>query len=176
MDGVSGTQHQEYSNVFLGSNFTISCSIQSQYPGGIFQLTFNSSRTMHSYIQPAVNHSTTFLFPAAEPAHQGSYSCVYQVYVSSHDFSSESHQLSLTVTGEREEYQPCDWCGQQHDNADLQQLEQVPQHHLQPIRDHAVNGIDLFGETVQEVSTGGHLKEGHGRMQDTVQKIGMKMA
>ncbi|KAG7235086.1 hypothetical protein INR49_003284 [Caranx melampygus] len=98
MDGVSGTQHQEYSNVFLGSNFTISCSIQSQYPGGIFQLTFNSSRTMHSYIQLAVNHSTTFLFPAAEPAHQGSYSCVYQVYVSSHDFSSESHQLSLTVT------------------------------------------------------------------------------
>ncbi|KAM9392333.1 uncharacterized protein KZ484_003800 [Pholidichthys leucotaenia] len=46
---------------------------------------------------PAVNHSADFLFAAAEPAHQGSYSCVYHVYVFSHNFSSESGLLSVTV-------------------------------------------------------------------------------
>ncbi|CAK6982434.1 hypothetical protein F2P79_011962, partial [Scomber scombrus] len=34
-----------------------------------------------------------------DPAHQGNYSCVYGVYVFSHNFSSESRLLSLTVTG-----------------------------------------------------------------------------
>ncbi|XP_062274635.1 scavenger receptor cysteine-rich type 1 protein M130-like [Scomber scombrus] len=52
----------------------------------------------YNYTQPAVNHSADFLFPAADPAHQGNYSCVYGVYVFSHNFSSESRLLSLTVT------------------------------------------------------------------------------
>ncbi|XP_023262139.1 scavenger receptor cysteine-rich type 1 protein M130-like [Seriola lalandi dorsalis] len=98
MDGVSKAQQQGYSGVFMGSNFTISCSIQPQYPGGFFQLTFTSSGTTQNYTQPAVNHSSHFLFPAAEPAHQGSYSCVYHVHVFSHNFSSESRRLSLTVS------------------------------------------------------------------------------
>ncbi|GLD57792.1 scavenger receptor cysteine-rich type 1 protein M130-like isoform X4 [Lates japonicus] len=34
----------------------------------------------------------------AEPAHQGDYTCVYHVYVFSHNFSSESRRLSLTVS------------------------------------------------------------------------------
>uniref|UniRef100_A0A8C4HCU9 SRCR domain-containing protein n=1 Tax=Dicentrarchus labrax TaxID=13489 RepID=A0A8C4HCU9_DICLA len=96
--GVSEAQQQEFW-VLRGSNFTISCSIQPQYPGGSFQLTFTSSNTTHNYTQPAVNHSAHFLFPAAEPAHQGNYSCVYHVYVFSHNFSSESRLLSLTVSG-----------------------------------------------------------------------------
>uniref|UniRef100_A0A4W6EXK5 SRCR domain-containing protein n=1 Tax=Lates calcarifer TaxID=8187 RepID=A0A4W6EXK5_LATCA len=83
-----------------GFNFTISCSIQPQYPGGFFQLTFTSSNTTHNYTLSAVNHSAHFLFPAAEPAHQGDYTCVYHVYVFSHNFSSESRRLSLTVSGE----------------------------------------------------------------------------
>ncbi|XP_078018081.1 scavenger receptor cysteine-rich type 1 protein M130-like [Epinephelus lanceolatus] len=52
----------------------------------------------HNYTQPAVNHSAYFLFPEAEPAHQGSYSCVYHLYVFSHNFSSESRLLSVTVS------------------------------------------------------------------------------
>ncbi|KAF3848463.1 hypothetical protein F7725_014960, partial [Dissostichus mawsoni] len=47
---------------------------------------------------PAVNHSAHFLFPSADPAHQGSYSCVYHLFVFSHNFSSESRLLSVTVT------------------------------------------------------------------------------
>ncbi|XP_059181109.1 uncharacterized protein LOC131959903 [Centropristis striata] len=148
MDGVSEAQqqqHQEEFQVFRGSTFTISCSIQHQYPGGSFQLSFTSSTSAINYTQPAVNHSADFLFPnltqpavnhsadflfpnltqpavnhsadflfpnltqpavnhsadflfpAAEPAHQGSYSCVYHVHVFSHNFSSESRQLSVSV-------------------------------------------------------------------------------
>ncbi|XP_045891010.1 uncharacterized protein LOC123960373 [Micropterus dolomieu] len=97
VDGVSEAQQQGF-QLSRGSNFNISCSIQPQYPGGSFQLAFTSSITSHNYTQPAVNHSAHFLFPAAEPAHQGSYSCVYHVHVFSHDFSSESRRLSLTVS------------------------------------------------------------------------------
>ncbi|XP_033504316.1 uncharacterized protein LOC117270689, partial [Epinephelus lanceolatus] len=97
MDGVSKAQQQGV-EVSRGSTFTITCSIQPQYPGGSFQLTFTSSNSSHNYTQPAVNHSAHFLFPAAEPAHQGSYSCVYHVYVVAHNFSSKSGLLSLTVS------------------------------------------------------------------------------
>ncbi|KAL3063534.1 hypothetical protein OYC64_003157 [Pagothenia borchgrevinki] len=93
MYGVSGPQQQGF-QVFRGSTFSISCSIQPQYPGGSFLL----SSSTHNYTQPAVNHSAYFLFPAAEPAHQGNYSCVYHVSAFSQDFSSESRLLSVTVT------------------------------------------------------------------------------
>ncbi|XP_068580239.1 CD5 antigen-like [Cebidichthys violaceus] len=96
MYGVSGAQQQE-AWALRRSTFTISCSIQPQYPNGSFQLTFTSSNSAHNYTQPALNHSAHFLFPAAEPAHQGSYSCVYHLYVFNHNFSSESRLLSLTV-------------------------------------------------------------------------------
>ncbi|KAG8003244.1 hypothetical protein GBF38_007654, partial [Nibea albiflora] len=95
VDEVSEVQQQGF-HVLWGSSFTISCSIQPQYPGGSFQLTFTSSNTAHNYTHPAVNHSAHFLFPVAEPAHQGNYSCVYHVYVFSHKFSSKSHRLCLT--------------------------------------------------------------------------------
>ncbi|XP_026030427.1 scavenger receptor cysteine-rich type 1 protein M130-like isoform X1 [Astatotilapia calliptera] len=97
MNGVSKAQQQEL-RVSRGSNFTISCSIQPQYPGGFFQLTFTSSNTAYNYTQPAVNHSAYFLFPAAKLAHQGNYSCVYHVYAIAHNFSSESRLLSVTVS------------------------------------------------------------------------------
>ncbi|KAF3857853.1 hypothetical protein F7725_011054 [Dissostichus mawsoni] len=90
---VSGAQQQGF-QVFRGSNFSISCSIQPQYPGGSFLL----SSSTHNYTQPAVNHSAHFLFPAADPAHQGNYSCVYHLLVRSHSFSSESRLLSVTVS------------------------------------------------------------------------------
>ncbi|XP_075957376.1 CD5 antigen-like [Anarhichas minor] len=97
MYGVSEAQ-QQGAQVLRRSTFTICCSIQPQYPGGSFQLTFTSSNSTHNYTQPAVNHTASFLFPAAEPAHQGSYSCVYHVSVFSQNFSSESQLLALTVS------------------------------------------------------------------------------
>eukprot|EP00063_Salmo_salar_P075245 XP_014050080.1 PREDICTED: deleted in malignant brain tumors 1 protein-like [Salmo salar] len=95
MGGVSrGHQGPE---MFRGYSFTITCSTQPQYPGGSFLLTFTGSNRTQT--QPAVNHSAAFLFPAADDSHQGNYSCVYDNYVFSHNFSSESELLSLTITG-----------------------------------------------------------------------------
>ncbi|XP_067345081.1 cartilage matrix protein-like [Channa argus] len=98
VSSMDGLQQQRYASVLRGFYFTISCTTQPQYPGGSFQLTYTSSNTTHKYFLPAVNHSADFLFPAAEPAHQGNYTCVYNVYVFSHNFSSESRLLSLTVS------------------------------------------------------------------------------
>ncbi|XP_055780224.1 deleted in malignant brain tumors 1 protein-like [Salvelinus fontinalis] len=95
MGGVSrGHQGPE---MFRGYSFTITCSTQPQYPGGSFLLTFTGSNRTQT--QTAVNHSAAFLFPAADDSHQGNYSCVYDNYVFSHNFSFESELLSLTITG-----------------------------------------------------------------------------
>ncbi|XP_045070187.1 CD5 antigen-like [Coregonus clupeaformis] len=94
MGGVS--RGQQGPEVFRGYSFTITCSTQPQYPGGSFLLTFTGSKITQT--QPAVNHSAAFLFPAADDSHQGNYSCVYDNYVFSHTFSSESELLTLTVT------------------------------------------------------------------------------
>ncbi|XP_045074923.1 deleted in malignant brain tumors 1 protein-like [Coregonus clupeaformis] len=94
MGGVS--RGHEGPEVFRGYNFTITCSTQPQYPGGSFLLTFTGSNRTQT--KPAVNHSAAFLFPAADGSHQGNYSCVYDNYVFSHNFSSESELLNLTVT------------------------------------------------------------------------------
>ncbi|XP_030253884.1 deleted in malignant brain tumors 1 protein-like isoform X2 [Sparus aurata] len=96
MDGVSRAKQQGL-QVLQGSDFTITCSIEPQYQGGSFQLFFTSSNTVQNYTQPAVNHSAHFLFYAADHTHQGDYSCVYHVNVFSHNFSSESRPLHLTV-------------------------------------------------------------------------------
>uniref|UniRef100_A0A8C7S9E8 SRCR domain-containing protein n=1 Tax=Oncorhynchus mykiss TaxID=8022 RepID=A0A8C7S9E8_ONCMY len=94
MGGVSrGHQGPE---MFRGYSFTITCSTQPQYPGGSFLLTFTGSNRTQT--QLAVNHSAAFLFPAADDSHQGNYSCVYDNYVFSHNFSSESELLFLTIT------------------------------------------------------------------------------
>ncbi|XP_034150323.1 uncharacterized protein LOC117594903 [Esox lucius] len=85
-------------DMFKGYSFTITCSTQPQYPGGSFLLTFIGSNRTQTQTQPAVNHSTVFLFPAADDSHQGNYRCVYNNYVFSHNFSSESQLLFLTIT------------------------------------------------------------------------------
>ncbi|TDH15346.1 hypothetical protein EPR50_G00030960 [Perca flavescens] len=97
IDGVSEATQQGLL-VLMGSNFTISCSILPQYPGGSFQLIFNTSDPeQKNYTLPAVNHSAHFLFSAADPTHRGEYRCVYHLYVFSHNFSSESLLLHLTL-------------------------------------------------------------------------------
>ncbi|KAI4820772.1 hypothetical protein KUCAC02_028740 [Chaenocephalus aceratus] len=70
MYGVSGAQQQGF-QAFRGSTFTISCSIQPQYPGGSF------AQLLHSQLHPA---SCQSLCPLP-------------------NFSSESRLLSVTVTG-----------------------------------------------------------------------------
>ncbi|XP_039644387.1 deleted in malignant brain tumors 1 protein-like [Perca fluviatilis] len=99
IDGVSEATQQGL-QVLMGSNFTISCSILPQYPGGSFQLIFNTSDPeQKTYTLPAVNHTAHFLFSAADPTHRGEYRCVYHLYVFSHNFSSESQPLHLTLAG-----------------------------------------------------------------------------
>ncbi|XP_029992735.1 scavenger receptor cysteine-rich type 1 protein M130-like isoform X2 [Sphaeramia orbicularis] len=83
--------------VLMGSDFTITCSIQPQYPGGSFQLISDTKEPLDLTL-PAVNHSTHFLLSAMGYAHRGNYTCVYHVDVFNHRFlSSQSPALYLTV-------------------------------------------------------------------------------
>ncbi|XP_041645937.1 scavenger receptor cysteine-rich type 1 protein M160-like [Cheilinus undulatus] len=95
-DGVSEAMPQGF-QALIGTSFNITCSIKPQYEGGDFQLIFSDSVTTQSYTLTAVNHSAHFLFPPATQSHGGQYSCVYHLHVLSHNFSSESQTLSLTV-------------------------------------------------------------------------------
>ncbi|KAL6476461.1 hypothetical protein MHYP_G00149600 [Metynnis hypsauchen] len=81
--------------VTRGHSFSIICSTIPQYPGGSFHLEFSGSNITRT--QSAVNHSATFFFPEADFVHQGNYSCVYEVTVSSRIFSSSTTEL-LAVT------------------------------------------------------------------------------
>ncbi|XP_034049318.1 scavenger receptor cysteine-rich type 1 protein M160-like [Thalassophryne amazonica] len=57
--GGASEVHQQEFQVFRGSPFTVSCSIQPQYPGGSFQLIFTSTNTTWNSTKPAVNHSAS---------------------------------------------------------------------------------------------------------------------
>uniref|UniRef100_A0A3B4YJ65 Immunoglobulin-like beta-sandwich domain-containing protein n=1 Tax=Seriola lalandi dorsalis TaxID=1841481 RepID=A0A3B4YJ65_SERLL len=96
---ADGDSKQWAFRVLMGSDFTITCSTEPQYQEGSFQLIFSPAHREHNHTLPAVNHSARFLFTAADHTHQGSYRCVYHVHVFSHNFSSESRPLSLTVSG-----------------------------------------------------------------------------
>lgn len=76
----------------------------------------------------------------------------------------------------RQDDHGCKRCCHQHDDADLHEFEDVAQHHLQAIRDHAVNGINLFGKAVEQVATGCALEEGHGRAQHVDQQVHVQVA
>ena len=81
-----------------GYSFSITCSTQPQYPGGVFHLSFSGSKS--TMTQPATNHSASFYFPAADYSHQGNYSCVYQVDLSPcHFYSTETEKLMVTIRG-----------------------------------------------------------------------------
>ncbi|ROL49983.1 hypothetical protein DPX16_0494 [Anabarilius grahami] len=77
-----------------GHNFTIICSTESQYPGGSFYL-FKESDITRS--QSAVDLSASFFFPEADFSHEGNYSCVYEVILSSRSFRSSASEL-LVIT------------------------------------------------------------------------------
>uniref|UniRef100_A0A672YL08 SRCR domain-containing protein n=1 Tax=Sphaeramia orbicularis TaxID=375764 RepID=A0A672YL08_9TELE len=95
-DGVFEVYQQGF-RVLVGSDFTISCFVQPQYPGGSFQLISDTKKPLNLTL-PAVNHSAHFLLSAMGYAHRGNYTCVYHVDVYNHSFSSsQSPALYLTV-------------------------------------------------------------------------------
>ncbi|XP_067238174.1 uncharacterized protein [Chanodichthys erythropterus] len=79
-----------------GHSFTIICSTESQYPGGSFHL-FRKANIAKS--QSAFNLSASFFFPHADFSHEGNYSCVYEVILSSRSFRSPASELLvITIT------------------------------------------------------------------------------
>ncbi|XP_014059927.1 uncharacterized protein [Salmo salar] len=81
--------------VIRGHSFSITCSIQPQYPGGLFYLDFSGSNRTET--TPAVNHSASFHFPVAEYTDQGKYSCSYGVNISTRSFRSAKNELAVTI-------------------------------------------------------------------------------
>uniref|UniRef100_A0A673B6J5 SRCR domain-containing protein n=2 Tax=Sphaeramia orbicularis TaxID=375764 RepID=A0A673B6J5_9TELE len=95
-DGVFEVYQQGF-RVLVGSDFTVTCSVRPQYPGGSFQLISNTKKRLNLTL-PAVNHSAHFLLSAMGYAHRGNYTCVYHVDVYNRSFSSsQSPALYLTV-------------------------------------------------------------------------------
>ncbi|XP_026203359.1 uncharacterized protein LOC113153777 [Anabas testudineus] len=85
----------EASQVTRGSSFVITCSINSIYPDGHFFLIFSGSSVTS---KSAVDHSASFNFPVAEYKHQGNYSCVYEVTLSTRKFNStETESISVVI-------------------------------------------------------------------------------
>ncbi|XP_048062262.1 deleted in malignant brain tumors 1 protein-like isoform X3 [Megalobrama amblycephala] len=79
-----------------GHSFTIICSTESQYTGGSFHL-FGEANIAKS--QSAVDLSASFFFPESDYSHEGNYSCVYEVSVSSRSFRSPASELLvITIT------------------------------------------------------------------------------
>lgn len=77
---------------------------------------------------------------------------------------------------ERQDDRGCKGRRHQHNDADLHEFKDVTQHHLQAVGDHAVDGVDLFGEAVEQVPAGCALEEGHGRAQHVDQQVHVQVA
>ena len=89
-------------SVNRGSDFSITCSIHSKYPEGVFSLTQSNGNATE--MKPAFGHSVFYLayfeFPAIDFINQGDYSCVYTVNLSSMSFISKpSKSIQVTVLG-----------------------------------------------------------------------------
>ncbi|XP_019209242.1 scavenger receptor cysteine-rich type 1 protein M130 isoform X3 [Oreochromis niloticus] len=76
----------EGAEITRGYSFVLTCSVNSRFSSGRFFLIFSDSNITDS--KPAVNNSASFSFPVAEYEHQGNYSCVYEVTVSTQTFNS----------------------------------------------------------------------------------------
>lgn len=77
---------------------------------------------------------------------------------------------------ERQDDHGCKRRRHQHDDADLHEFKDVAQHHLQAIGNHAVDGVNLFGKAVEQVSTGRALKERHRRAQHVDEQVHVQVA
>ncbi|CAL1586342.1 unnamed protein product [Knipowitschia caucasica] len=83
-----------------GDSFFITCSVHSTYAGGFFYLT--KSDTNRSEPKTATGHSIFYLanfeFPSIDYEHQGLYSCIYAMNISSQCFYSDaSKTIQVTV-------------------------------------------------------------------------------
>ncbi|XP_034568093.1 deleted in malignant brain tumors 1 protein-like isoform X1 [Notolabrus celidotus] len=76
----------EGAKVTRGYSLVFLCSINCSYPDGRFFLISSDASTV--VIKPAVNHSASFEFPVVEYEHQGNYSCLYEVELSTQRFNS----------------------------------------------------------------------------------------
>ncbi|KAL3987677.1 hypothetical protein ACER0C_014792 [Sarotherodon galilaeus] len=74
----------EGAQITRGYSFILTCSINSTFSSGHFIVSFSGS----NLTEPAVNNSASFSFSVAEYEHQGNYSCVYEVTVSTRTFRS----------------------------------------------------------------------------------------
>ncbi|XP_034151038.1 antigen WC1.1-like [Esox lucius] len=83
------------SEVTRGHSFSITCSIQPRYPGGLFHLDFSGSNRTET--KQAVNHSASFHFPVAGYKHEGNYRCSYEVNVSTWALGSAKSNLTVTM-------------------------------------------------------------------------------
>ncbi|XP_062407986.1 immunoglobulin superfamily member 1-like [Sardina pilchardus] len=84
--------------VTWGHSLSLICSTEPQLQGGSFHLIFDGSNSTRT--QLAINHSASFYIPEADYSHQGNYSCVYEVTVSSRTFkSTQTAPLTVIVRG-----------------------------------------------------------------------------
>ncbi|XP_070705976.1 scavenger receptor cysteine-rich type 1 protein M130-like [Pempheris klunzingeri] len=87
-------------SVTQGSSFSVTCSTHSRYPGGYFYLTKSNMTTIDA--KKAFGHTIFYLayfeFSDIDFKHQGEYTCVYGVNISSMSFcSTPSKSLQVTV-------------------------------------------------------------------------------
>ncbi|XP_065820857.1 uncharacterized protein [Labrus bergylta] len=86
----------EGAEVTRGYRFVFICSINCSYPEGQFFLISSDSTIVAA--KRTVNHSASFDFPVAEYKHQGNYSCVYEVELSTRRFNStETGPISVII-------------------------------------------------------------------------------
>ncbi|XP_062386447.1 uncharacterized protein LOC134074654 [Sardina pilchardus] len=89
--------------VTRGHSLSLVCSTEPQHQGGSFHLIFDGSNSTRT--QLAINHSASFYIPEADYSHQGNYSCVYEVTVSSRTFKSrQTAPLTVIVRGSANRY------------------------------------------------------------------------
>lgn len=87
-------------SVKRGDSFQITCSVHSTYAGGYFYLTkSNGSRSEpKAAFGQLIFYMATFEFPSIDYEHQGLYSCVYGINISSQAFCSDSSKtIQVTV-------------------------------------------------------------------------------
>lgn len=87
-------------SVTKGNTFSVTCATHSRYPGGSFYLTKSNISTMEA--KPTFGHllfyTASFEFPSIDYKHQGVYTCVYAINISSASFCSvPSKTLEISI-------------------------------------------------------------------------------
>ncbi|CAI5641405.1 unnamed protein product [Oreochromis niloticus] len=79
----------EGAEIIKGYSFILTCTNDENYPGAVFNLIFYGSNMKQTKLtKPSVNNSASFSFPVADFEHEGEYSCVYEITLSTRTFTS----------------------------------------------------------------------------------------